>query len=181
MATSFRGYARTGCNVRFHLTMCLSPGDNRMQQIFQPDASKHLCADPISDAVDDFGPILRRVNMDAEGPLAGRGGRIICGGCKVGAWPHTSPTTTSRQILAPARSLKFWRNIARHRRPYRFSIRIADGSRFACEYSSTGWHANSRSIQRSRLHKHDHDLHAELHQRFNGVQIDECLAVTLAQ
>jgi hypothetical protein len=78
-------------DVSFRLTIYLSYADNRMQQIFEPDASKHLRADTIGDAVDDFGSILGRVNMDAKGPLAegridhiqdgrGDGARIgICG------------------------------------------------------------------------------------------------------
>jgi hypothetical protein len=42
----------------FRLSACLTVADNRMQQILQPDASKHLRADTIGDAIDDFGPIL---------------------------------------------------------------------------------------------------------------------------
>ena len=37
-----------------------------MQEVFQPDAPKHLRADTIGDAVDDFRPILGGIHMNAE-------------------------------------------------------------------------------------------------------------------
>ena len=41
-----------------------------MQQILEPDTPKHLRPDTIGDAVDDFGPVLGRVDVDAKGTLA---------------------------------------------------------------------------------------------------------------
>ena len=65
-----------------------------MQQIFQPDTPKHLRADAIGDAVDDFRPILGRVHVDAKGTLAegcidhihdGRRDRACVGVCRLQA------------------------------------------------------------------------------------------------
>jgi len=51
-------------------TNYLALGGDRTQQILQPDTPKHLRADTIGDAVDDFRPILGGIHMDAKWPLA---------------------------------------------------------------------------------------------------------------
>jgi hypothetical protein len=50
------------CRLATYLTL----GGDRPQQILQPDTPKHLRADTIGDAVDDFRPILGGIHMNAE-------------------------------------------------------------------------------------------------------------------
>src|ERR1700722_20995637 len=85
-------FPRAAYSIRLSTHRALD--DRRMQQVFQPDSPKHLRADTIGDAVDDFRPILGRIHMDAEGTLAegridhihnGRGDRARVGGCRVQA------------------------------------------------------------------------------------------------
>ena len=50
-----------------HDFSCIHP---RREQIFDTDAAEHFRADTVGDAVDNFGAVLRRIDVRAERPLA---------------------------------------------------------------------------------------------------------------
>jgi hypothetical protein len=43
---------------------------NRCQQFIEPDAMQHLCPHPVDDSECNLGPVLRRIDMDAERTFA---------------------------------------------------------------------------------------------------------------